>query len=126
MQTSTANYYSTKDTPDLKVHEAAEIQNESWTEVIAPKGHVFDLRLKEVWRYRDLLFLFVKRDFVAQYRQTILGPLWHIIQPLFTTLMFVILFNRIAKIPTGGLPATLFYMSSITIWNFFTACLNST
>ncbi len=103
-----------------------EIHNESWTEVISPKAHLFDLRLKEVWRYRDLLFLFVKRDFIAQYRQTILGPLWHLIQPLFTTLMFLLVFTKIAKIPTDNLPPLIFYMSSITIWNFFNACLNST
>lgn len=103
-----------------------EVYNDTWTEIISPKVHLFDLRLKEVWRYRDLLFLFVKRDFIAQYRQTILGPLWHIIQPIFTTLMFLLLFNKIARIPTGQLPPVIFYMSSITIWNFFTACLNST
>lgn len=100
--------------------------SEGWTEVIKPKGHFFDLRLKEVWRYRDLLLLFVKRDFAAQYRQTILGPLWHIIQPLFSTFMFIIVFNKIAKISTDQLPAPLFYMSSITIWNYFSACLAST
>lgn len=97
-----------------------------WTEIISPRGKWFDLRLNEVWRYRDLLFLFVKRDFIAQYRQTILGPLWHIIQPVFTTAMFLLLFNKIAKIPTDDLPPPIFYMSSITIWNFFTSCLNST
>lgn len=97
-----------------------------WSEVIGPRGKWFDLRLKEVWRYRDLLFLFVKRDFAAQYRQTVLGPLWHLLQPVFTTLMFLLLFNKIAKIPTDGLPPVLFYMSSITAWNFFTNCFTST
>lgn len=101
-------------------------EKEKWTEVIEPKGHLFNLHLKEVWRYRDLLMLFVKRDFAAQYRQTILGPLWYIIQPAFTTFMFLLVFNKIAKIPTDALPPTLFYMSSITIWNYFAACLNST
>src|SRR4051812_23486009 len=91
---------------------------EEWTEVITPKDHLFDLHLKEVWRYRDLLLLFVKRDFAAQYRQTILGPLWHIIQPIFTSFMFLVVFNKIAKIPTDKLPPVLFYMSSITIWNY--------
>ena len=103
-----------------------EVHNESWTEIIAPKTHFFDLRLKEVWRYRDLLLLFVKRDFIAQYRQTILGPLWHLIQPVFTTIMYLLLFNKIAKIPTDHLPPVIFYMSSIAIWNFFTTCLSST
>lgn len=101
-------------------------ENEQWTEILKPKTRLLDLHLKEVWRYRDLLFLFVKRDFAAQYRQTILGPLWHIIQPLFSTFMFVLLFNKIAKISTDDLPAPLFYMSSITIWNYFSACLGST
>ena len=96
-----------------------------WTEVIRPRGHVFDLKLKEVWRYRDLLLLFVRRDFTAAYKQTILGPVWHFIQPAFTTFMFLIVFNKIAKIPTDSLPPVLFYMSSITIWNYFSACLGS-
>src|SRR5678815_3542595 len=87
---------------------------ENWSEIISPKTHLFDIRLKEVWHYRDLLFLFVKRDFIAQYRQTILGPLWHIIQPVFTTVMFLIVFNKIARISTEHLPPILFYMSSIT------------
>src|SRR5690242_9328244 len=103
-----------------------QVREDNWTEVISPKAGWFDLRLKEVWRYRDLLLLFVKRDFIAQYRQTILGPLWHLIQPAMTTIMFVILFNKIAKIPTDTLPPIIFYMSSITIWNFFSTCLNST
>src|SRR3954451_3203743 len=93
-----------------------EIFNEHWSEIITPKAHLFDIRIKEVWRYRDLLFLFVKRDFIAQYRQTILGPLWHIIQPVFTTVMSRIVFNNRAKVPTQNFPAILFYMSSITIW----------
>ncbi|MEO9145239.1 MAG: ABC transporter permease [Ginsengibacter sp.] len=99
---------------------------EDWDMIIRPKGRLFDLKLKEVWKYRDLLMLFVKRDFTAQYKQTILGPLWHIIQPIFTTLMFLIVFGKIANIPTDGVPPILFYMSGITIWNYFSACLNST
>lgn len=87
---------------------------------------MLDLNLKEVWKYRDLLVLFVKRDFVAQYKQTILGPLWHVIQPVFTTIMFLLVFGRIANIPTDGINAVLFYMSGITIWNYFSSCLNAT
>ncbi|MDE3184142.1 MAG: ABC transporter permease [Bacteroidota bacterium] len=94
--------------------------------VIQPKAHLLDLNLKEVWRYRDLLLLFVKRDFIAQYKQTILGPLWHIIQPIFTTIMFLLIFGKIANIPTDAVPPVLFYMSGITIWNYFASCLNST
>ena len=101
-------------------------ENEDWDLVIKPKGKLFDLQLKEVWRYRDLLFLFVKRDFTAQYKQTILGPVWHIIQPVFTTIMFVLIFDKIANIPTDGIHPVLFYMSGITIWNYFAACLNAT
>jgi len=99
---------------------------EEWDLVIQPKARLLDLNLKEVWRYRDLTFLFVKRDFAAQYKQTILGPLWHIIQPLFTTIMFLFIFGTIAKIPTDGIEPILFYMSGITIWNYFSACLTAT
>lgn len=97
-----------------------------WDLIIQPKAHLFDLKLKEVWKYRDLLLLFVKRDFIAQYKQTILGPLWHFIQPIFTTIVFLLVFGKIANIPTDGIPPILFYMSGITIWNYFSSCLNST
>jgi len=99
---------------------------EKWTEEITPKASLFDIRLNEVWRYRDLLLLFVKRDFAATYKQTILGPLWHLIQPALTTIIFLIIFGRVAKIPTGGIEAIPFYMSGITIWNFFSTCLINT
>ncbi len=102
------------------------VNDEGWTEVISPTANLLDLRLNDVWRYKDLLILFVKRDFAAQYKQTVLGPLWHIIQPIFTTLIFLMLFTRIAKIPTETLPPVLFYMSSLTIWNYFSACLTNT
>lgn len=87
---------------------------------------MLDINLKEVWKYRDLLWMFVKRDFTAQYKQTILGPLWHFIQPLFTTVVFMVVFTNIAKISTDGVPPVLFYMSGITIWNYFSSCLNAT
>jgi lipopolysaccharide transport system permease protein len=99
---------------------------EHWDMIIQPKGHLFDLNLKEVWKYRDLLLLFVKRDFIASYKQTILGPLWHFIQPIFTTIMFLLVFGKIANIPTDGIQPILFYMSGITIWNYFSSCLNGT
>ncbi len=102
------------------------LEEEHWDLIIQPKAHLLDLKLKEVWKYRDLLFLFVKRDFVAQYKQTILGPLWHFIQPIFTTIVFLLVFSRIANIPTDGIPPALFYMSGITMWNYFAACLNGT
>lgn len=97
-----------------------------WDLIIEPKTSLFDLKLKEVWKYRDLLVLFVRRDFVATYKQTILGPVWHFIQPIFTTIMFLLVFGKIAGIPTDGIEPILFYMSGITIWNYFSACLTST
>lgn len=102
------------------------LSNESWDLVIQPKTSLFDLNLREVWRYRDLMLLFVRRDFVAQYKQTILGPIWHLLQPLLTTAMFLLVFGKIANIPTDGIPPVLFYMSGITIWNYFSACLSNT
>jgi lipopolysaccharide transport system permease protein len=97
-----------------------------WDLEIKPQAHLLDINLKEVWKYRDLLWMFVKRDFTAQYKQTILGPLWHFIQPLFTTVVFLVVFTNIAKISTDGVPPVLFYMSGITIWNYFSSCLNAT
>ena len=99
---------------------------ESWDQVIKPQTSLFDFRLEELWRYRDLLWLFVKRDFAAQYKQTILGPIWHLIQPILTTAMFLLLFGKIANIPTDGIESVLFYMSGITIWNYFSACFTNT
>lgn len=101
-------------------------KEEDWTLVIKPSSGLFDLQLKEVWRYRDLLFLFVKRDFVAAYKQTILGPLWHFIQPLFTTIVFLVVYSKIANIPTDGIHPILFYMSGIAVWNYFASCLTAT
>ncbi len=100
--------------------------SDHWDLIIEPKTSLFDLKLKEVWKYRDLLVLFVRRDFVATYKQTILGPVWHFIQPIFTTVMFLLVFGKIAGIPTDGIEPVLFYMSGITIWNYFSACLTST
>jgi lipopolysaccharide transport system permease protein len=99
---------------------------QSWTHVIEPHGRAFDLKLKEVWRYRDLIGLLVHRDFVAQYKQTILGPAWHLIQPLMVTIMFTIVFGRIAGISTDGVPPFLFYMAGTVIWNNFSTVLLST
>lgn len=99
---------------------------QQWTEIITPKRSLFDLNLKEIWRYRDLIALFVRRDFVSTYKQTILGPIWLFIQPLFSTLIFFIVFNQIAKIPTDNIDPILFYLSGITLWNYFSDCLNKT
>lgn len=95
-------------------------------EIIVPKKHLLDINLKEIWEYRDLLFLFVKRDFVSTYKQTILGPLWFVIQPIFTTLIFTVIFGKLASIPTDNLPPVLFYMCGITCWNYFAECLTKT
>jgi lipopolysaccharide transport system permease protein len=99
---------------------------ETWTEVISPKRSLFDINLSELWRYRDLIMLFVRRDFVSVYKQTILGPLWLFIQPLFTTLTFFFVFNKIAKIPTNNIDPILFYLSGITLWNYFSDCFSKT
>lgn len=106
----------------------SQIENtEQWDMILSPKAGLFDINLKEIWHYRDLLFLFVKRDFVAQFKQTVLGPIWHFVQPIFTTIIFVMVFGKIANIPTDGIePKFLFYMSGITIWNYFASCLNAT
>ncbi|RYZ53436.1 MAG: ABC transporter permease [Sphingobacteriales bacterium] len=101
-------------------------EQEQWTEVIEPTTHILDLRLKEVWRYRDLLMLFVHRDFVSVYKQTILGPVWFFLQPVLTTLTFTLVFGKIAGISTDGLPMMLFYLAGITCWNYFAECLNRT
>ena len=95
-------------------------------EIILPKKNLFEVNLKEIWRYRDLLYLFVKRDFVATYKQTVLGPLWFIIQPIFTTLIFTIIFGKLASIPTDNLPPVLFYMCGITCWSYFSESLTKT
>ncbi len=104
----------------------SENGQEDWLFVIKPKNKFLSLNLKEVWQYRDLLFLFVKRDIVTVYKQTVLGPLWYLIQPLFTSLTFTIIFNNVAGISTGSVPPFLFNLAGITVWNYFTACLNGT
>lgn len=103
-----------------------EFEEEEWLYEIKPKTSNFSLNLKEVWHYRDLLLLFVKRDIVTVYKQTILGPLWYFIQPLFTAITFTIIFNNVAGIKTGTVPPFLFNLAGIIIWNYFTSCLNET
>ncbi|MCY7363117.1 MAG: ABC transporter permease [Ignavibacteria bacterium] len=98
----------------------------NWTLEIKPVSGWFNLHLKDVWRYRDLLFMFVRRDFVSVYKQTILGPFWFFVQPILTTITFTIVFGNIAKIPTDGIPPMLFYMSGIVCWGYFSDCLSRT
>lgn len=99
---------------------------EHWDLVIEGKSSLFDLKLNDVWTYRDLLMMFVKRDFISSFKQTILGPLWFFIQPLLTTLTFTFVFGNLAGISSDGLPKPLFYMAGITAWNYFSDCLNKT
>lgn len=100
--------------------------SEKWDTIIEGRTSLFDLKFKEVWRYRDLLLMFVKRDFISFYKQTILGPLWFFIQPIFTTIVYAFVFGRLAGISTDGLPQYLFYLSGITTWNYFSDCLTKT
>lgn len=97
-----------------------------WLFEITPKNKFFSLNFKEIWQYRDLLMLFVKRDIITVYKQTVLGPLWYLIQPLFTSITFTIIFNNVAGIKTGSIPPFLFNLGGIMVWNYFTACLNGT
>ena len=101
-------------------------KEEQPTYYINSKQSVFSLNLKEVWDYRDLLLMLVKRDFITFYKQTVLGPLWFIVQPLLTTAIYIIIFGNIAKLSTDGVPQVLFYMSGITIWNYFSESLTKT
>lgn len=101
-------------------------EKSDWLYEIKPKGKLIDLNFKEIWRYRDLLVLFVKRDIVTVYKQTVLGPLWFLIQPLFTSVVFTLVFNNIGTIDTGLVPNFLFNLIGITLWNYFKDCLSST
>ncbi len=102
------------------------LNTEHWDLEIKPQNNLFNLHLNDVWHYRDLLGLLVRRDFVSFYKQTILGPLWFFIQPLFTTIIFTFVFGNLAQISTDGLPQPLFYMAGITAWNYFAECLTKT
>ncbi len=108
------------------VKHGAALRDEHWTLIIEPKGRWMDLKLSELWTYRDLIVLLVRRDFVALYKQTILGPLWYLVQPLLTTITFTIIFGSIASLPTDGLPKFLFYMSGIVLWSYFSSSLTKT
>jgi lipopolysaccharide transport system permease protein len=111
--------------PATRVAES-RVESDDWTLVIRPKSGWFDLHLGDLWRHRDLVMLFVRRDFVALYKQTILGPLWFLIQPLLVTLTFTLIFGNIAKLSTEGLPKILFYMSGVAAWSYFADCLMKT
>lgn len=101
-------------------------EEEEWTLIVESKSSWFSFHFKDLWLYRDLIMLFVKRDFVSLYKQTILGPLWYLIQPVLTAIMYAIIFGRIANISTDHLPKLVFYLSGITLWNYFSECINKT
>ena len=103
-----------------------KIQQDRWDLDIGPRRNLLDLRLGDLWRARDLVLLFVWRDFVSVYKQTIMGPLWYLIQPLLTTIIFTFIFGNIAKLPTDGLPQFLFYMSGTVVWSYFATCITKT
>ncbi len=105
--------------------DSANGDEENWTLIIQPKRKWLDIDLREIIRYRDLVWLFVKRDFVTVYKQTILGPLWFVLNPLFSTIVYTFIFGSLAKIPTNGIPPTLFYYGGTMLWGYFSACLNS-
>ncbi|WBV51588.1 ABC transporter permease [Chryseobacterium gambrini] len=98
---------------------------QKWTETIETQHSLFDLKLKEVWRYKDLVYMFVKRDFVSSFKQTILGPIWFFINPILTTIVYLVVFGKIANLPTDGAPPLLFYLAGVTLWNYFAGSLTS-
>ena len=102
------------------------MQQQTWKKVIEPKSKLFDLKLGELAEYKDLIWMFVKRSFKSQYKQTILGPLWFIINPLITSVLFTVVFGGIAKISTDGVPQFLFYMAGNTAWSYFASCITQT
>jgi len=102
------------------------MNNDEWDLVLQPDNKLFDLKLRELIRYRDLIFMFIKRDFITAYKQTVLGPIWYIVQPLVSTIMYSFVFGNLANIGTDDIPPILFYFSGTMLWTFFTGTLNST
>ena len=100
--------------------------DEEWSTVIKPQKSLLDVDFKEIWKYRDLWSLFVKRDIITQYKQTVLGPLWYFVQPIMTTIMYMVVFGGIAGISTDGLPQALLYLSGICMWQYFSECMTKT
>jgi homopolymeric O-antigen transport system permease protein len=101
-------------------------RDENWTTIIRPKHKLLQVDFREIWQYRDLLTMFIRRDIVTQYKQTVLGPAWYFIQPALTTMMYMVVFGGIAKIPTDGLPQPMFYLAGIVCWQYFADCLTKT
>jgi lipopolysaccharide transport system permease protein len=103
-----------------------EERKEEWDIEIQPKSGLFEINFKDLWHYRDLLFLLVKRDYIASFKQTVLGPIWFFIQPILTTLVYILVFGNIAQLGTDGMPKAAFYLSGVIMWNYFSTCINST
>jgi lipopolysaccharide transport system permease protein len=110
----------------IKSSKAIDLPEDTWDTIIEPKSGWFNIPFGEIYQYRDLIFMFVKRDFVTFYKQTILGPLWYIIQPLVNSVIFTIIFGKLANIPTDGIPPFLFYMAGTVVWGYFASCLTQT
>jgi lipopolysaccharide transport system permease protein len=104
----------------------SSLKKDNWSLIIRPKKNLLEIDFRKLWDYRDLLVLFIRRDIVTKYKQTILGPLWFVIQPILSTLMYLVVFGRIANIPTDNIPPVLFYLSGIVVWTYFSICLNNT
>jgi lipopolysaccharide transport system permease protein len=107
------------------MHSNIKEDKEEWDLVIEPKSHFFNLKLKELWKYQDLLWLWVRREYVGAYKQTIFGPLWHFFSPIFGTLIYIFVFGKLADLSTDGVPMFLFYNAGLAIWNFFNGCFSS-
>ncbi len=106
------------------MNKTDSIENEYWTEIIEPRGKWYDLKLKELWQYRDLISIFIRRDVVSVYKQTILGPIWFFLGPLMTVFIYTFVFGTVAKLSTDGIPAPLFYLAGTTLWNYFSNCFS--
>ncbi|RLZ12694.1 ABC transporter permease [Faecalibacter macacae] len=102
-----------------------EFNTKKWTHIIQSKHNILSIDFKEIWYYRDLIYLLVKRDFIISFKQTILGPLWFFINPILTTVMFIVIFGRVANLSTDGAPMLPFYLAGVTLWNYFSSCLTS-
>lgn len=112
--------------PHMDTQSNPTVATEGWTSLITPHRGWLDWRLSQLWRYRDLISLFVWRDFVSVHKQTILGPAWHVVQPILTTLTFTVIFGKVARLPTDGVPPFLFYMAGTVLWSYFANCLTNT
>ena len=110
----------------MSSYHDTEAPHQQWTTVIEPHGPLFNIPWKEIWDYRELVMRLVHRDFISRYKQTILGSAWYVIQPLLTSLMFTLVFNKIAKISTGEVPPTLFFLAGTVCWGYFSSCVTNT